>query len=134
MQEILAVYICEDDGTIIFEYNPSEKEEEASDSTLFAGMILSIQSFARNMGEKSGCETIEIGKTKIFLKKDEETKLVFILKCTKEANEKKVLKVFSKIQQVFNTDFKPYFKKYSPKDLRLYISNLFKTSLEKILK
>jgi hypothetical protein len=133
VQEISGVYICETDGTMIFEYDPLNKGDEESDSSLFAGMILSVQAFAANMGEKSGNE-IDMGKVKIFLGKDEETKLIFILKCSKEANEKRVKKLFKKIQKVFNTDFKPYFKKYSPKDLRLYINNLFTTSLEKILK
>ena len=134
MQEISGVYICEEDGTMIFEYAPSDAGEEARDSSLFAGMILSVQSFTRNLGEKSGSEVIEMGKLKIFLAKDEETKLIFVLKCSKDANDKKVKKLFETIQKAFNTDFKPYFKKYSPKDLRLYISNLFTTYLQRLLK
>lgn len=135
MQEISGVFICEEDGTMIFEYSPSEKgEEEVGDSSLFAGMILSVQTFARNLGEKSGSEVIEMGKIKIFLAKDEETKMIFVLKCTKDANDKKVKKLFEKIQNTFNTDFKPYFKKYSPKALKLYINNLFSPYLQKLLK
>jgi len=138
MQEIAGVYICEEDGTMIFEYVPSHKdeneEEDAGDSSLFTGMMLSVQTFARNLGEKSGSEVIEMGKIKIYLAKDEETKIIFILKCLKEANDKKVKKLFEKIQTTFNTDFKPYFKKFSPKELKLYIDNLFTTYLQRLLK
>ena len=135
MKEISGVFICEEDGTMIFEYSPSETgEEEGGDSSLFAGMILSIQTFARNLGEKSGSEIIEMGKIKIFLAKDEETKIIFVLKCMKDANDKKVKKLFEKIQNTFNTNFKPYFKKYSPKELKLYINNLFSPYLQKLLK
>jgi len=119
---------------MIFEYEPFTKGDEDKDSSLFAGMILSVQRFATNMGERSGSEVLEIGQVKIFLANDEETKLIFMLKCAKNANEKRIKRLFEKIQKNFNTDFKPYFKKYSPKNLRLYISNLFKTSHEKILK
>ncbi len=134
MQEIAGVFICEEDGTMIFEYAPSDEGKEAQDSSLFAGMILSVQTFARNLGEKSGSEVIEMGKIKILLAKDEETKMIFVLKCSKEANDKKVKKLFEKIQKAFNTDFKPYFKKYAAKDLRLYINNLFTTTLRRLLK
>ncbi|MDD1776721.1 MAG: hypothetical protein LUQ65_01025 [Candidatus Helarchaeota archaeon] len=135
MREIVGVYVCEEDGTMIFEYSPSEEgEEEAGDSSLLAGMILSVQTFARNLGEKSGSEIIEMGKIKILLAKDEETKIIFVLKCIKEANDKRVTKLFEKIQKTFNTAFKPYFKKYSPKELKLYINNLFSPYLQKLLK
>lgn len=135
MQEIAGIYICEEDGTMIFEYTPSDKGKvETSDSSLFTGMILSIQTFARNLGEKSGGEVIEMGQIKILLAKDEETKIIFVLKCAKDANEKKMKKLFEKIQKAFNIDFKTYFQKFSPKELKLYIENLFTPYLQKLLK
>ena len=133
MEGISGIWIIDEKGVALFSYELFSQGSQEVDSVLMQGLILSIEKFANKLGEKQ-TERIELGKTKILLSKDAETKIVFAIKADQQANNKTVSKLLNKIQIDFIKSFKPYFNKYDPQDLRLYISNIFKTYIENLLK
>jgi len=132
MEGITGIWILDENGIILFNYELVNQGTEDTNSVLFQGLIISIQRFVSQLGEKK-TERIELGNMRLFLSREEETKIVFVIKASKEANIKKVTKLIEKIQKDFIQSFKPYFKMYPPEDLRLYIADIFKTYIEKLL-
>ncbi len=133
MESITGIWIIDEKGVILFNYEAYPQGSQEVESVLMQGFIFSIEKFVNELGEKQ-TERIELGKTKILLSKDEETKFVFALKATQHANIKTLTKLLNKIQRDFIKSFKPYFSKYDPQDLRLYISTIFKEYIENLLK
>ena len=145
MEGIIGIWIFDQKGQQLFSHEISLEGSDQTDSALFQGFISSIEKFANQLG-KEQIEQIEMGKIKIFLSRDAETKIAFIIKTSKDVNNKTASKLLSKIQKDFLHTFKAYFKKfdsrveethyyfkkYEPQDLGIYINNLFKTYIEKL--
>ncbi len=146
MESIIGIWIFDQKGQQLFSHEISLVGSDQTDSALFQGFISSLEKFADHLG-KEQIEQIEMGKIKIFLSRDKETKISFIIKTTRDVDNKKASKLLSKIQKDFLQTFKAYFKKYDssveeinyyfkkyePHDLGIYINNLFKTYIEKLL-
>lgn len=132
MSEISGVWILEENGEPLFSYEIFSQGSEEYDSALFSGFILSIQKFSTQLGEKEA-ERIEMGRTKYFIAKDTELKLLFVIKATQEANNKKVSKILSKIQKIFKQKFENFLKKYTVKELRIYIDNIFSSEVKELV-
>ncbi|MHA1651094.1 MAG: hypothetical protein ACTSYB_12935 [Candidatus Helarchaeota archaeon] len=132
MIEITGVWIIDKNGELLFSYELLYPGSKNLDNALFSGLIVTLQRFIAELGEKDA-ERIEMGDSKIFISKDKDTDIIFIIRSMLSANNRKVTKVLNKIQKKFIQSFKPYFSKYSPADLKLYIHNIFKTYLESIL-
>ncbi|HUX99963.1 MAG TPA: hypothetical protein VMV49_10455 [Candidatus Deferrimicrobium sp.] len=132
MDNISGIWIFEEDSTLLFSHELYIQGSEEHDTALFQGLILSIQKFALEIGEKK-TERIEMGNNKYFVTKDEETKIIFVIKTMPSADNKKNSKILNKIKETFNKKFKQHFAQYTPKQLRSIIVNLFKTDVEQIL-
>jgi hypothetical protein len=132
MPEILGVWVIDKDGQILFSQEMFPQGEPQTNISLFSGLIVTIQKFIQELGEKDA-ERIEMGTDKIFISKDRATEIIFIIKTTQKANNRKITKLVSKIQKDFLKSFSPYLDKYSPKELQLYISNIFKSYIDKLL-
>ncbi|MHA1129744.1 MAG: hypothetical protein ACTSRC_12585 [Candidatus Helarchaeota archaeon] len=131
MREILGIWVIENDGQILFSQELYPQGATESNVTLFSGLIVTIQKFLSEIGDKDA-ERIDIGNEKIFISKDPEYGLIFIMKVTETANNRKITKLLSKIRKDFIKSFSPYFTKYSPSELQLYISNIFRLYLNKL--
>ncbi|MHA1276902.1 MAG: hypothetical protein ACTSQI_21610 [Candidatus Helarchaeota archaeon] len=131
MREILGIWVIENDGQILFSQELYPQGATESNITLFSGLIVTIQKFLSELGDKDA-ERIDIGNEKIFISKDPEYGLIFIMKVTETANNRKITKLLSKIRKDFIKSFSPYFTKYSPSELQLYISNIFRLYLNKL--
>ena len=99
------------------------------DSALFTGFISAIQSFIEEIGEKKA-EVIELGKSKIYLTKDESTELIFVLRSSPDTKEKKVKKLLEKIITNFNDNYSKFLT--TPEKLREHIFHAFHKDIHKI--
>ena len=131
MPKILDVWILNEKGEAVFSYNHPASDTGEIDSGLYSDLVMSIQSFSKHLGEKA-VERIEMGDAKIFILKNNETNLLFIVKGAQEANNKKVEKFLRKIQEVFLQNFKADLEKYDLTHLRV-ICKIFKTYVDKLL-
>ncbi len=132
MSDINGIWILEEDGELLFSYEIFTQGSEDYGSALFSGLILSTQKFVEELGEKNS-ERIEMGKTKYFISKDLEHALFFIIKTTQSANNNKISKFLNKIQERFNHKFGKFLKKFTKKELRIYIDNIFKGEVKDAL-
>ncbi|NVM29970.1 MAG: roadblock/LC7 domain-containing protein [Candidatus Helarchaeota archaeon] len=133
MSEINGIWILEADGNLLFSHEIFGQGSEDFASALFSGLILSIQKFIQELGEKKA-ERIEMGNTKFFISKDTDHDLFFVIKTTQNASNNKTSKLLNKVQKRFKQKFGEFLKKFSLKQLRIYIDNIFRSELSDILK
>ncbi len=133
MSEINAFWILEEGGTPLFSYEIFTQGSEDYNSALFSGFIVSIQQFSSQLGEKEA-ERIEMGKTKYFITKDQTHNLLFVIKASQKANNKRVSKILSKIHKKFVQKFENFLKKYTINELRIYIDNIFTNEVKELLR
>ena len=131
MNEINSIWFLEQDGNVLFRSENDMQNSEEHNSFLFSGMVMAIQSFIKELGEEK-IKQMELGNSKIFISKDEETDLILVLKTNKEANNKRINKFMEKIQEKTREVY--YNSLFTPKKLKEYIKNSFKNDLEELFK
>lgn len=131
MGDLKGIWILETNGTVIFSYEKFAQGSEEVNVALFSGLIVSLEQFSNMLGEKK-TERIEMGKHKFFISKDPENNLLFIIKTSSEANNKKPMKILNKLRKNFRDLFAETLKKYSIQELNLIIHDLFWPKVEEI--
>ncbi|MHA1309664.1 MAG: hypothetical protein ACTSWR_10330 [Candidatus Helarchaeota archaeon] len=130
MEEIIGLWLLNEDGKTIFSIENYVQGSEDYDSALFSGFVLSVSKFSSTIGEKK-LERIEFGNSKIFLKKDKETNLIFVLRTIQNTNNKKMERLINNLNKKFNKKFKNNVNQYSFEDLKTYLEQIFITELKK---
>ncbi len=130
MEELNGFYILENDGQILFQYELFLQGSRDFDPALFSGVVMAMQSFVQNLGEKK-FDQMELGKSRVFVSKDEELHLILVLKTAKNVNQKKYSKLLEQIQKGLRQYY--YDRLFSQKDLRNYIKTSFKRDLEELI-
>ncbi|MBD3230200.1 MAG: hypothetical protein GF329_18625 [Candidatus Lokiarchaeota archaeon] len=134
MKDINGIYIITEEGKILFNHELYIQGSDMIDSSLFSNFVLSIQQFSKTIGEKQA-NRIELGKSKVFISKDKEKKIIFVVRSSKSANNKKMLNNLKQIQKKFIKKFdSKVIERYDPDKIKMYIYNLFITEVEKIIK
>ncbi|TFF96186.1 MAG: hypothetical protein EU547_06710 [Promethearchaeota archaeon] len=133
MNEISGIYILTEGGNVLFNHEIYVQGSDSLDSSLFSNFVLSIQQFSNTMGEKEA-NRIELGKSKVFLNKDTKSSLIFVIKSSQSADNKKMNNYLKQIRTKFLKQFSDDLKKYPADNLKMYIYNLFITEIEKIIK
>lgn len=133
MTEINGVWIFDSDGSLIFSSEIYKQGSESYDAALFSGLILSIQQFIMEIGEKKA-ERIEMGDAKYFISKDPDTNIIFVIRGIPTVDNSKASKLVAKIQKRFNQKFKKFLNKFTTKELRIYIDDIFQNELQELLK
>ena len=130
MPDIEGFWIIESEtGEVIFSDECFVQGSENFNSALFTGFISAIQSFIQEIGEKKA-ETIELGSSKIHLAKEDQSKLIFVLRTNLNTKEKKMKKALDKIVTNFLDNYSKFLK--TPEKLREHIFHGFHKDIHKI--
>ncbi|NHI94051.1 MAG: hypothetical protein EAX96_16295 [Candidatus Lokiarchaeota archaeon] len=130
MPEVEGIWIIEEaTGNVIFSDECFIQGSEAFNSALFTGFISAIENFIQEIGEKKA-ETIELGNSKIFLAKEEPSKLIFVLRASLSAKEKKMKKNLEKIVLNFHENYAKFLS--TPENLREHIFHGLHKDIHKI--
>jgi len=132
MNEINGLWIYEEAGELFYSQEFFMEGLDDQDTNLYHDLIASIERFVTQLGEKE-TERIELGNSKFFIVKSKEHKLIFIIKTTQNANNKKVSKLLNKIHKKFMEKFHKFLLIYSTKELRIYIDDIFKKEIENLV-
>jgi hypothetical protein len=133
MNEISGIYILTEGGNVLFNHELYIQGSDSLDSSLFSNFVITIQQFSKTMGEKEA-NRIELGKSKVFVNKDKDSDLIFVIKSSQSADNKKMSNYLKQIRNKFLKKFGDDLKKYPIENLKMYIYNLFITEIEKITK
>lgn len=131
MKDLSGIWILDKDGDILFENEFFTQGSGEFNSALFSGVILAVQTFVKNLGEEK-IEQMEFGNSIIYVLKDDETNLIYILRIIGEAKNKKFNKILEKIQQKLQKVY--YDNLFSLKILKEYVKSSFNDDLKEILK
>ncbi|MHA1300916.1 MAG: hypothetical protein ACTSO9_15970 [Candidatus Helarchaeota archaeon] len=130
MNEINGFWILEPDGNILFQHELFVQGSEDFDSALLSGVILAVQSFVKNLGEEK-VKQMELGKSKIFILRDNETDLILVLKTEKKVKTKKYYKLLEKLQEKIQQIYTD--KIFSKKELREYLITSFHKDFDELM-
>ena len=100
MKDIQSIYILDVSGKPIFIYEKYTKNMNEAHHALFSNFITGIQKFVTELGVEE-TKSIELGKSKIFSNWDKVSKLRFVIKASKDAEEKKINKILNRIKNSF---------------------------------
>ena len=131
MKELNGFWILEKDGKVLFQHELYAQGSNDFNSALFSNVIIAIQAFVQNLGEEK-IKQMELGKSKVFISREDNTELILVIKTEKKAKPKKLNKLLEKIEKVL-------VKKYigevrTKKELIEYIKSSFSKDFEEIMK
>ncbi len=132
IEGITGIWVFKEAGELIFSHEFYVQGSQDYDAALFQGLIVTIQQFVKELGEKV-TDRIELGTSKIFISLDEETRLYFAIRSLPNVKDKKIQKTLAKLLEFFNLEIKPYLSKFSVEQLKIYISNVFSKYLANII-
>ncbi len=108
MLDVQAIWIIGQDGTILYDYELFVQGSEEYQSALFGNLITVLQQFAFEIGRKE-LKVIELSDAKIVVDGDHNSKVYYVLKCSKSMDSEKALHFLHKIRnclkgKIVNTD------------------------------
>ena len=100
MNDIQCLYILNASGKTIFIYETYLQNTSEAHHALLSDFITGLQTFVTELGgSESKC--IELGKSKIYSSLDTKNNLRFVLKVSKDANEKMINETLNRIKNLF---------------------------------
>lgn len=104
MLDVQAIWIIGQDGTILYDYELFVQGSEEYQSALFGNLITVLQQFAFEIGRKE-LKVIELSDAKIVVDGDHNSKVYYVLKCSKSMDSEKALHFLHKIRKFLKTKF-----------------------------
>ena len=130
MKELNGFWILDKVGTVLFQYETFIQGSEDY-TALFSNVIVAIQAFVQNLGEDK-VKQMELGKSKVFISRDDETELILVIKTDKNAKAKKFNKLLEKVQTFL---IQTYIEKvFTKKELIEYIKTSFSNDFSELFK
>ena len=100
MKDILGIYIIDENRNPIFLYEIFKKESSEMEYALLANFISAFENFTDELGGLNK-RSVDLGNTILFWDEDNITNTIFILRCVKNAKEKRMLGHLKKIKNAF---------------------------------
>ncbi|MHA1145456.1 MAG: hypothetical protein ACTSRW_12010 [Candidatus Helarchaeota archaeon] len=130
MKNVRSVLILDEKGKELFFQQHGPQGSTDVNTTLFTNLINALQMFVKDIGEKH-LERLELDDYKVFIARNENLRLSFIVQTEINIKDKKMFKLLGQIEKVFLKKYGKYLK--SPEKIRMHILGSFKKDLDKIL-
>ena len=130
MDEIIWIYIIDNSGATIFNYDNYLNENSDVNHSILTHFIHALQSVAKNI-EEDEIKVVNIDKNKFFLMKEKLTSYLFIIKAKPNAKSELINPILRKIKNKFVEKFTGHFTLAVQEKISLLKS--FKEDIKRII-
>ena len=130
MDEIIWIYIIDNSGATIFNYDNYLNENSDVNHSILTHFIHALQSVAKNI-EEDEIKVVNIDKNKFFLTKEKLTSYLFIIKAKPDAKSELINPILRKIKDKFVEKFTGHFTLAVQEKISLLKS--FKEDIKRII-
>ena len=130
MDEIIWIYIIDNSGATIFNYDNYVNENSDVNHSILTHFIHALQSVAKNI-EEDEIKVVNIDKNKFFLTKEKLTSYLFIIKAKPVAKSELINPILRKIKDKFVEKFTGHFTLAVQEKISLLKS--FKEDIKRII-
>ncbi len=132
MKDIISFYIINGNRDLIYSQENISLAPEGKEHEYISNFLSILETIAMKIGEKEEeLRIMVLGHSKFFLSKDKLTNVIFILKCEKDAKQKKIFEKLNKTKNLFIEKFTGNFN--SPDDIKLKLMESFTGTLAEII-
>jgi len=129
LEPIQAIWVIGAQGKVLFSDEFYSHALLDINSALFGSMIMGIHILASEFGEED-VQKITLGDMIIYLSRDDDSNIVFALKCDKKANKLTINKVLYEVERLFSEIFEGTIES-EEMDIGLFYN--FKKELDKLI-
>lgn len=129
-EEIYKIYIINEGGELIFPNDILFKDIDENIEMMFSNFMIALQNFAKDLGDEE-VSAFQIGKEKIFIRKDPFNSVTYIYKTDKNVKKKLVYNLLNKVRNVYIHNL--YGTQYTSGDKKVRLMKRFILELEEIL-